>query len=69
MDFQLSEEQLHLKKSIREFAEREVLPHVMKWDEHGQFPLEVIKELGKMGVMGMIFPPSSAEPAWAMWSM
>ena len=57
MDFQLTEEQLHLKKSIREFAEREVLPHVMKWDEHGQFPLEVVKELGKMGVMGMIFPP------------
>ena len=57
MDFQLTEEQLHLKKSIREFAQREVLPHVMKWDEHGQFPLDVVKELGKMGVMGMIFPP------------
>lgn len=57
MDFQLTEEQLHLKKSIREFAEREVLPNVMKWDEHGQFPLEVVKELGRMGVMGMIFPP------------
>ncbi len=56
MDFQLTEEQLHLKKSIREFAEREVLPNVMKWDEHGQFPLEVVKELGRMGVMGMIFP-------------
>jgi len=56
LDFQLSEEQLHLKKSIREFAEREVLPHVMKWDEHGQFPIDVVKELGKMGVMGMIFP-------------
>ena len=57
MDFQLTEEQLHLKKSIREFAEREVLPNVMKWDEHGQFPMDVVKELGKMGVMGMIFPP------------
>jgi alkylation response protein AidB-like acyl-CoA dehydrogenase len=57
LDFQLTEEQLHLKKSIREFAEREILPHVMKWDEHGQFPIDVVKELGKMGVMGMIFPP------------
>jgi alkylation response protein AidB-like acyl-CoA dehydrogenase len=56
LDFQLTEEQLHLKKSIREFAEREVLPNVMKWDEHGQFPLDVVKELGRMGVMGMIFP-------------
>ena len=56
MDFQLTEEQLHLKRSIREFAEREILPNVMKWDEHGEFPLEVVKELGRMGVMGMIFP-------------
>ena len=56
MDFQLTEEQLHLKKSIREFAEREILPNVMKWDEHGHFPLEIVKELGRMGVMGMIFP-------------
>ncbi|HYX52505.1 MAG TPA: acyl-CoA dehydrogenase family protein, partial [Candidatus Limnocylindrales bacterium] len=56
MDFQLNDEQLQLKRSIREFAEREVLPNVMKWDECGQFPIEVIKELGKMGVMGVIFP-------------
>ena len=33
MDFQLNDEQLQLKKSIREFAEREILPNVMKWDE------------------------------------
>ncbi|MFI5105859.1 MAG: acyl-CoA dehydrogenase family protein, partial [Terriglobales bacterium] len=37
-------------------AEREILPNVMKWDEHGHFPLQVIKELGKMGAMGAIFP-------------
>ena len=56
MDFQLTEEQLQLKKSLREFAEREILPNVMKWDESGHFPMEVVKELGKMGVMGVIFP-------------
>ncbi|HKD45073.1 MAG TPA: acyl-CoA dehydrogenase [Candidatus Angelobacter sp.] len=56
MDFQLTDEQSQLKKSIREFAEREILPHVMKWDEECHFPSEVIKQLGKMGVMGMIFP-------------
>jgi len=56
LDFQLSEEQLQLKKSIREFAEREIAPHVMKWDEACEFPENVIKELGKMGVMGIIFP-------------
>ncbi|HLJ86239.1 MAG TPA: acyl-CoA dehydrogenase family protein [Candidatus Angelobacter sp.] len=56
MDFQLNEEQLQLRKSIREFAEREISPKVMEWDEASQFPLETIKELGKMGVMGTIFP-------------
>ena len=56
MDFQLSDEQLHLKKMVREFAEREIAPNVMKWDEPGTFPLETIKELGKLGLMGTIFP-------------
>ena len=56
MDFQLNEEQLHLKKSVREFAEREIKPNVMKWDEAGEFPLATIKELGKLGMLGMIFP-------------
>jgi alkylation response protein AidB-like acyl-CoA dehydrogenase len=56
LDFQLNDEQLQLKKSIREFAEREIAPHVMEWDEASQFPLETVKELGKMGVLGTIFP-------------
>ena len=57
MDFQLNEEQLQLKKSVREFAEREIAPNVMKWDEASEFPLETIKELGQLGLMGVIFPP------------
>ena len=56
MDFQLSDEQKQLKREIREFAEREIRDNVMKWDEESKFPLEVIKQLGKMGVMGIIFP-------------
>ncbi|MGA7630659.1 MAG: acyl-CoA dehydrogenase family protein [Terriglobales bacterium] len=57
MDFQLNDEQLQLKKTVREFAEREIAPHVMRWDEACEFPLATIKELGKLGLMGMIFPP------------
>src|ERR1700757_1699519 len=57
LDFQLNEEQLQLKKSVRDFAEREIKPNVMKWDEAGEFPLATIKELGKLGMLGMIFPP------------
>jgi len=56
LDFQLNDEQLHLKKSVREFAEREIAPNVMKWDEACEFPLATIKELGKLGMLGMIFP-------------
>ena len=56
MDFQLNDEQLQLKKSVRDFAEREIAPHVMKWDEAGEFPLATVKELGKLGLMGVVFP-------------
>ena len=56
MDFEFSDEQADLRKSVREFAEREILPNVMKWDEAGEFPLATIKELGRMGIMGAIFP-------------
>jgi len=56
LDFQLNEEQQHLKKSVREFAEREIAPNVMKWDEESHFPMETVKEIGKLGLMGSIFP-------------
>src|ERR1700680_3579680 len=57
LDFLLNEEQLQLKKSLREFAEREIKPNVMKWDEAGEFPFATIKELGKLGLLGIVFPP------------
>jgi alkylation response protein AidB-like acyl-CoA dehydrogenase len=60
LDFQLSEEQQQLKKTVREFAEREILPNVMKWDEACEFPLATIKELGKLGLLGMVFPTEYA---------
>jgi alkylation response protein AidB-like acyl-CoA dehydrogenase len=62
LDFQLNEEQLQLKKSVREFAEREIAPHVMEWDEAGEFPLATIKELGKLGLLGTIFPQEFGGP-------
>ncbi|HXE90380.1 MAG TPA: acyl-CoA dehydrogenase [Terriglobales bacterium] len=57
MDFRLTEEQHQLRRNVREFAEREIRPHVMEWDEKCEFPLGVLKELGKLGLMGVIFPP------------
>jgi alkylation response protein AidB-like acyl-CoA dehydrogenase len=60
LDFQLSDEQQQLKKSVREFAEREIAPNVMKWDEACEFPLATVKELGKLGLLGVIFPSEYA---------
>jgi len=56
LDFQLNDEQQQLRKSVREFAEREILPNFMKWDEAVDFPLQTVKELGKLGLMGIVFP-------------
>jgi len=56
LDFQLNDEQQQLRKSVREFAEREIAPHVLEWDEVSRFPMKTVKELGKMGLLGVIFP-------------
>jgi alkylation response protein AidB-like acyl-CoA dehydrogenase len=56
MDFEYTPEQIQLRKSVREFAEAEIAPHVMEWDEGQIFPMEVIRKLGKLGYMGAIFP-------------
>ncbi|HTS63125.1 MAG TPA: acyl-CoA dehydrogenase family protein [Candidatus Acidoferrales bacterium] len=58
MDFEYTQEQLQLRKAVREFAEAEIAPHVMEWDESQTFPLEVVKKLGKLGYMGAVFPES-----------
>ena len=56
MDFEYTPEQLQLRKAVRQFAEAEIAPHVMEWDEAQTFPTEVIKKLGKLGYLGAIFP-------------
>jgi alkylation response protein AidB-like acyl-CoA dehydrogenase len=54
--FKLTDEQEHLRREIRDFAQREVLPNVMRWDEASEFPADVVKQMGQMGLMGIIFP-------------
>jgi alkylation response protein AidB-like acyl-CoA dehydrogenase len=56
MDFEYTAEQIHLRRAVREFAQAEIAPHVLEWDENQTFPLEVIKKLGDLGYMGAIFP-------------
>ena len=56
MNFELSEEQQQIKYSVREFAESEIRPHVMEWDETQHFPDELRPKLAELGLMGVLFP-------------
>src|SRR6184192_4248373 len=56
MQFELTEEQLQMKMSVREFAEAEIAPHVMEWDETQHFPIELLPKLAELGLTGVIFP-------------
>ncbi len=56
MNFELNEEQQQIKSSVREFAESEILPHVMEWDETQHFPTELRPKLAELGLLGVIFP-------------
>lgn len=56
MDFSFTDEQQHLRRSVREFAESEIAPHVMEWDEASRFPVELIPKLAEMNLLGVIFP-------------
>ena len=56
MEFEFTPEQLQLRKSVREFAVAVVGPHVLEWDEAQIFPMEAVKQAGKLGFLGAIFP-------------
>ena len=56
MDVRLSEEQEILRRTVREFAEAEIRPHVMEWDEAQQFPMDLLPKLAALGLMGIQFP-------------
>lgn len=57
MDFSLNEAQELLKRSVREFAEREIEPVADELDETMQYPLSNVKKMGEMGLLGMLVPP------------
>src|SRR5580765_2875887 len=56
MDFRLTEEQELLRRSVREFAETEIRPHVREWDEAQHFPSEIVPTLASLGLMGIQVP-------------
>ena len=56
MNFELNEDQIQIKNSIREFAESEIRPNALEWDETQHFPEELRPKLAELGLMGVIFP-------------
>ncbi|MEO5895336.1 MAG: acyl-CoA dehydrogenase [Vicinamibacterales bacterium] len=58
MDFRPSDEQTLLRRAVREFAETEMGPHVMEWDEAQHFPMDLLPKLASLGLMGIQFPES-----------
>ena len=56
MDFRPTEEQEILRRTVREFAEAEIGPHVMEWDEAQHFPMELLPKLAELGLTGIQFP-------------
>jgi alkylation response protein AidB-like acyl-CoA dehydrogenase len=56
MEFELTEEQQQVKRMVREFAEAEIQPHALEWDEAQQFPKDLFPKMGALGLMGVIFP-------------
>src|SRR4030095_15816111 len=56
MNFELNEEQLQIKHSVREFAESEIKPYALEWDETQHFPAELRPKLAELGLLGVLFP-------------
>ncbi len=56
MNFGFTEEQDMLRKTVRDFAEAEIRPRMMEFDESQEFPWEVIRKCGELGLMGVLFP-------------
>jgi alkylation response protein AidB-like acyl-CoA dehydrogenase len=57
LDFQLTEEQEITRQTVRRFAEKEIAPRAFELDETQEFPRDIMKKLGDMGMLGILFPP------------
>jgi len=56
MDFELTQDQISIRDMVRDFARKEVVPHAAGWDESQTFPKALFKQLGELGLLGIIIP-------------
>ncbi|OCX54589.1 acyl-CoA dehydrogenase [Mucilaginibacter sp. PPCGB 2223] len=55
-DFSIGDNQRMVAQMVKDFAEKNIRPHVMEWDEAQHFPVELFKQLGELGLMGVLVP-------------
>ncbi|MDP4684584.1 MAG: acyl-CoA dehydrogenase family protein [Crocinitomicaceae bacterium] len=56
MNFELNENQKMIAQMVRDFAEKEIRPNMMKWDQDEIFPIEAMKKMGELGLLGIYIP-------------
>ena len=57
-DFSISETQKMIAETVRDFSEQHIRPYIMEWDEAQHFPVDVMKKLGELGLLGVLVPES-----------
>ena len=58
MNFERDESQLMIAQMVRDFAEKEIRPNMIEWDENEFFPIDVMKKMGALGLLGVYIPES-----------
>jgi alkylation response protein AidB-like acyl-CoA dehydrogenase len=66
MDFELSDDEKALQKTVRDFAQAEIAPHCRKWDNESHFPTELVPKLGQLGLLGMTIDEEYGGSAMSM---
>src|SRR6478736_7445521 len=56
MDFETSEITLQVAQMAKDFAAKQIAPHVMEWDESQEFPVDLFRQMGQLGLMGILVP-------------
>ncbi|MEW6082057.1 MAG: acyl-CoA dehydrogenase family protein [Bacillota bacterium] len=56
MDFALTEEQNMIRSTVREFAEKEIMPYAAQWDKEEKFPADLVPKMGELGIFGTVIP-------------
>ncbi|HMN24597.1 MAG TPA: acyl-CoA dehydrogenase family protein, partial [Ignavibacteriaceae bacterium] len=53
---ELTENQIIIRDTIKDFAEKNIRPVIMEYDESQKFPMEIMKQLGELGFLGILVP-------------